>query len=606
MSAYSSRFERRRARGYPKQVAHHSSIAPPARDPDTGCVSHWNSAPGSSSEVHPQRSAPKRVAPPIRRDGVSHEQKQELEQELSSRRRLGEWDGCGTLRNVVQNAQEYRAKFTRLLEMERAKTKDESSYQRCMDALDTLVADKEVSGMKLIGHAVRCVILQADKDRATQNTLLQPSVRFEEGVRSFSTGHSEPLNTSQWAAAEAAYTQSVTLIVGPPGTGKSNVTDLLIRCLVKGHGCVLSRNQNHKLLVTGQSHLPVSELAVSLDRAGVCVLRAFAPENDTSKSLDLRTKKEIPSQLFEAKVICATLVGCTKAPLNTLYYPIQLIEEAGQATEPACLISIARGCRQLVLVGDPNQLPPHVDSPEADVGLLGVSMLQRLQLGGVPVHTLTVQYRSHPAISEYIRVSLYANALVNGPNVHNLPIPSFPWPHADRPVCVITVGDQDTAEDLETRAAAKEGGAKTSFANHEEALMVKAVVDAFHRGGASYPRIGVITPYGAQNLKLKSMIPSAVGQVEIGSVDAFQGKQKDIIIYSTVRCSVDQSVGHVADRRRLTVALSRARRGLVVISAKKHLGRGAGMTTLAPFFEWAEMNQYVMSSDAFLERTRSM
>ena len=84
-----SRFERRRARGYPKQdahavapkqVAHHSRIAPPARDPDTGCVSHWNSAPGSSSEVHPQRSAPKRVAPPIRRDGVSHEQEQELEQ----------------------------------------------------------------------------------------------------------------------------------------------------------------------------------------------------------------------------------------------------------------------------------------------------------------------------------------------------------------------------------------------------------------------------------------------------------------------------------------------------------------------------------------------
>ena len=167
-------------------------------------------------------------------------------------------------------------------------------------------------------------------------------------------------------------------------------------------------------------------------------------------------------------------------------------------------------------------------------------------------------------------------------------------------------GGPKKAQDLESPCATKEGGPETSFANDCECLVVKSVVEAFIRGGASFPQIGIITPYGGQVLKLRSMIPSQKHQVEIGSVDAFQGKEKDIIIYSTVRCSESLPVGHVADRRRLTVALSRAKRALVVVSAKKHLERGAGSITLATFFEWVDAKQYVVSELDFLARANQL
>jgi len=410
------------------------------------------------------------------------------------------------------------------------------------------------------------------------------------------------LNESQMEAARAAYRRAVTLIIGPPGTGKSKVMLLVVRGLCRGHNLYLAKTEA-RILVTSQSHLPVSDLAVQLNDVRVPVLRAFAPEKDPSRVLDFRMRAEIPGQLDNTRVVCATLVGCTKSPLHNVNYPIQVLEEAGQATEPACLLSIARGCRQLIMVGDPRQLPPHVRSPD---GALSISMLQRLQAQGVGSYTLDIQYRTHSAIADYIKDYVYQREFRHGPDVDAQLVPRFPWPQADRPVCVITVGDQKRAQDLESPCATKEGGPETSYANDCECLVVKSVVEAFIRGGAAFPQIGIITPYGGQVLKLRSMIPCQKHQVEIGSVDAFQGKEKEIIIYSTVRCSESLSVGHVADRRRLTVALSRAKRGLVVVSAKKHLERGAGSITLAPFFDWVDAKQYVISELDFLARANQL
>ena len=77
-----------------------------------------------------------------------------------------------------------------------------------------------------------------------------------------------------------------------------------------------------KILVTGQSPLPIRQLALNLDRAGVPLVRALAPDDDASKKLNFETKKEVPGHLFDTEAICTTLVGCIKAPIDKLFYPI--------------------------------------------------------------------------------------------------------------------------------------------------------------------------------------------------------------------------------------------------------------------------------------------
>ena len=149
-----------------------------------------------------------------------------------------------------------------------------------------------------------------------------------------------------------------------------------------------------------------------------------------------------------------------------------------------------------MLVGDPNQLPAPVSSIEAEKGQLSISLLQRWLASGVPGRTLGVQYRSHSAISEYPMKRIYHDTFTNGPDVDEQGIPTFPWPQKERPVCVITVGDQNTPEDIEGPGLVDDGHGKTktSLMNDCEACVVQSVVETFHDRGVLFGEIGVITP----------------------------------------------------------------------------------------------------------------
>ena len=115
-----------------------------------------------------------------------------------------------------------------------------------------------------------------------------------------------------------------------------------------------------------------------------------------------RLERQMVDGLLDgAEVVCATTVGSGHRILGSRRFPIVLVDEATQASEPSSLVPIVRGCRHLVLVGDHRPLPPTVLSDRATEGGLGRSLFERLIDLGLPTHMLTTQYRMHPSIREF-------------------------------------------------------------------------------------------------------------------------------------------------------------------------------------------------------------
>jgi hypothetical protein len=283
--------------------------------------------------------------------------------------------------------------------------------------------------------------------------------------------------------------------------------------------------------------------------------------------LDAQALQELQHEvLADADVICAQTLSAgghflaRLGPLRGL-----LIDEVAQATEPACLVPIlARGCERLVLVGDHCQLPPSVRSHEAEARGLSLSLFGRLIAEGVRPHFLDTQYRAHPRLMRFASEVIYSGQLRSGlPPSARPPVRGFAWPSAVVPIAFIEV---DAHEQIE----------HDSKLNRLEAERLMALLEmVLVAGDVSTAEVGVVTPYTAQVRLLRSLwrerctsrrvSRDEARALEIASVDAFQGREKDLILFSAVRANPAGRVGFLGDWRRLNVLLTRARRGLIVL-----------------------------------------
>jgi regulator of nonsense transcripts 1 len=437
------------------------------------------------------------------------------------------------------------------------------------------------------------------------------------------------LNPSQKQAVESAIERRLTLIQGPPGTGKTHTAVHLLSAFVQlGRGPVLA---------TAESNVAVDNLLEGLLELGVKAVRIGRPvkvrEHLRQATLDaqiehhpmqeelrfireqndelrrslggLKGKEKgmahrdvnknfkemraiegnmIASVLDGAEVICATTIGVGHSLLRDRRFPVVLMDEATQASEPSALVPITRGCRQLVLVGDHKQLPPTVISDAAQQGGLGQSLFERLTECGVETHMLTTQYRMHPTIREYPSARFYEDRLLDGCTpAERPPAAGFLWPDWDHPVAFVPVDGSEIVDD--------EGSSKS---NLDEAAKVLSVVSGLLSAGDLTPAdIGVITPYSGQVRLLTDLFEQAGGRdehgpfagLEIKSVDGYQGREKEIIVFSAVRANDNGEVGFLRDRRRLNVAITRARRGLIVLGNPKTLRHDG---TWRAWLDWAE------------------
>lgn len=225
-----------------------------------------------------------------------------------------------------------------------------------------------------------------------------------------------------------------------------------------------------------------------------------------------------------------------------------IIDEAAQATEVSTLIPLKFKPKKLVLVGDPQQLSAVVKSERARIGGFGLSMMERLLIGGYKHVLLREQYRMHSEIAKFPSDFFYEGKLINGRT------PVDDQQHVGARLALI-----DVPESTEMRSG-------TSLMNPREAGVVVDLVKKL-LSTHSAEKICVITPYKQQVYLLRSLL---CGSVEIDSVDAFQGREKDIVVFNAVRSS-GNSVGFLADQKRLNVAITRAKNFLYIVGNAKHL-----------------------------------
>jgi senataxin len=280
--------------------------------------------------------------------------------------------------------------------------------------------------------------------------------------------------------------------------------------------------------------------------------------------------------------VCAESLAAHKfgSPSEDNLFDAVVIDEAAQALEPATLIPLqllkSRGTK-CIMVGDPKQLPATVLSNVASKFLYECSMFERLQRAGYPILMLTQQYRMHPEICRFPSMHFYDNKLLNGVDMSSKSAPFHENHHLGPYVFYDIVDGQE-----------HRSGDSSSVCNEQEAEAAVQLLRFFKK---RYPsefvagRIGIITPYKRQLAVLRSRFTGAFGaqvtaDMEMNTVDGFQGKEVDILVLSTVRAThsapdgVNQSrIGFVADVRRMNVALTRAKLSLWVLGNTRTLQR---------------------------------
>ncbi|XP_075400025.1 5'-3' DNA helicase ZGRF1 [Tenrec ecaudatus] len=258
--------------------------------------------------------------------------------------------------------------------------------------------------------------------------------------------------------------------------------------------------------------------------------------------------------LKQVRVIGVTCAACPFPCLNDLQFPVVVLDECSQITEPASLLPIARfECEKLILVGDPRQLPPTIQgSDAAHESGLEQTLFDRLCLMGHKPIQLRTQYRCHPAISAIANDLFYEGNLLNGVSETERS-PLLDWLPT---LCFYNVKGLEQME------------RDNSFQNVAEAAFTLKLIQSLIASGIEGSMIGVITLYKSQMYKVCHLLSagdfdhSSLKAVQVSTVDAFQGAEKEIIILSCVRT---RQVGFIDSEKRMNVALTRGRRHLLIV-----------------------------------------
>ncbi len=302
-------------------------------------------------------------------------------------------------------------------------------------------------------------------------------------------------------------------------------------------------------------------------------------------------KNRIEEQILEdilnnSEVIATTNSSAGSEFLMDRYFDVIFIDEASQSVEPACLIPIIKGTK-LIMAGDHKQLPPTVLHPEAKP--LSFTMFERfMKIYPENSYMLRIQYRMNEIIKDFSSKNFYDGELISDENVKDRKLSDIVNINKedkildDTPIVFIDTLGQFMEE---TKRASR------SKYNPKEAKLVKYIVENLKQLGVDVEDIGVITPYKDHEDYLKKLIPD----VEVKTVDGFQGREKEVIIISLVRSNPEENIGFLDDLRRLNVALTRAKRKLIIIGDSKTLSSNDVYKRLIEYIK--EKGRYITIND---------
>lgn len=429
------------------------------------------------------------------------------------------------------------------------------------------------------------------------------------------------LDATQRAAVQLALAaHDVALVFGPPGTGKTRtLVEVVRQALARGESVLVSAASNtavdnlaerlaaQRVSVVRLGHparvSPAIEsvtLDALIDASGSrsAARRLFAQAADLRRRMDKRKERgnlgwhdaramqnearalvreareilasERASVLARAQVICATAAGVDTSALADRVFDLVVLDEASQAPDPLALIPIARA-KRLVLAGDPKQLPPTVLDMDAARAGLGTTLFERLAERPEITALLRVQYRMHEELMRFPSESMYDGKLIAADAVRARSLADYPEVEPDelrpQPFCLLDSAGKGWDEEREGQLGGDDDAlVGPSTRNPGQALRTVAETRRLLARGVAPSEIAVITPYLAQARDLRAALRDAIDKgLEVGTVDGFQGREKDCVIVDLVRSNTVGSVGFLADVRRMNVAITRARRYLLVL-----------------------------------------
>ncbi|TFB03406.1 putative RNA-dependent RNA polymerase 1 [Trichoderma ghanense] len=408
------------------------------------------------------------------------------------------------------------------------------------------------------------------------------------------------LNPSQRAAVEAAQRNKLICLWGPPGTGKTQTIVAIIQTLQ-------SDPRTARILVTAPTHNAVdnvmrrylkrTEHEGALQSSKIVPLRVATEVRKVGEDLrkytcDALAGQEVHSshdamrkakkRVKEAGIIFTTCIGAGLGLLRDQVFDTVIVDEASQQTEPASLVPLVKGCQKAILVGDHVQLRPTVQNIALALNF-DVSLFERLYTRQGTTHgmvkvMLDTQYRMHPSICSFISKEFYEGKLLSGLQDTDRPMPpsSFPWPASSA-----INGSTSAPRMIFIECAGREDLGHKSKSNKEQADLCHSICKLLRTSPAgpsteteaNDASIAVLTPYSRQSEILQRLL-SGIPNIEISSIDGFQGREADIVIFVTVRCNESREIGFLKDLRRMNVALTRAKYGMIVVGNRATLTGG--------------------------------
>jgi hypothetical protein len=489
-------------------------------------------------------------------------------------------------------------------------------------------------------------VLNSIQEYKGRNSLMHKAMKRQGLVKAMASGpnnvHIQSITQNMNAAQSAAVATAASplfrdgffAILGPPGCGKTTTMVGMIRAMAE-----------KRLIVTAPSNAAVANIALKLYHTGqmpfgqMCVFGSnchpsvhfLSPTHRRRQYQRFRRKyeacktdaqrqsqcqklakwlhlKETPSvewsvlskacpnvnrytqwgtQKFQKLLANAQVIFCTLNTAGSKFlhgaaekkrFDTLLLDEAGQCPEAEFYIATSfPGVERIIVVGDPKQLPATVISQHCCRAGYKESWLGRVYAHSPErVHLLDIQYRMDPGILAFPNQCFYGNRIQSGSNVSSRsPTVEFPFRFID------TSG-----------SSSSEKRNRSSWINQNEAHLIRQVLDEdsdiqrLRREMALRPRIIIITPYSAQVDLLQKMFQSdEEQQVEVSTVDSYQGQEGDIVIVSTVRT---KKVGFVDDPQRLNVALTRAKRLVRVVADREFCLSLQGDSTLRALALYAQ------------------
>ncbi len=456
--------------------------------------------------------------------------------------------------------------------------------------------------------------------------------------------HLGHLNESQRAAVQNVLgADHLSLIHGPPGTGKTTTLVAAVGELVKTESRVLFCTPSNSaadlvtmrlaemgldVVRTGNisrveedvlRHTLDLQIADHPDTAQVKKLRKEAAElrkkahkkkgrdkgllfrdagrlSNWARQLEDRTLDHV---LDTTQVVVCTLIGSAASILSKHEFKTCIIDEAAQALEPATWIPILKANR-VVLAGDPFQLPPTVKNREADKKGFSETLLEKCLLKGNPGATelkgplpgklvpatgnlLQVQYRMNEPIMGYSNDHFYQGKLRAADLVAQRSLPGVPL--AESVVFIDTAGT-GFEEKLHKRF-------KSRYNDGELNILLEHLLDLRSSTPPEneLPTVAIISPYRQQVVRAEDMIDAEPRlkdfKLAVNTVDGFQGRERDVVYLSLVRSNERQEIGFLSDYRRMNVAITRAKKYLIVIGDSATIGNDA---FFAGFLEYVEKN----------------